>query len=123
MADKAFITPKVFKWARETARMSEETASAKISISVEKLRKWEENISQPTIRQVEILAKAYRRPFALFFLPDLPSDFQPLQDFRRKTAKPLSTASIFIIREILQKVSWKSSSCICPDLEQISKVN
>ncbi len=106
MADKTYITPKVFKWARETARMSEETASAKVSVSVEKLREWEENISQPTIRQAEILAKAYRRPFALFFLPDVPSDFQPLQDFRKKTARPLSTASIFIIREIQQKQSW-----------------
>ncbi len=30
MADKAFITPKVLKWARESARMTEETAAAKI---------------------------------------------------------------------------------------------
>src|SRR5690606_9391216 len=29
MADKAFITPNVLKWARESARMSEETAAAK----------------------------------------------------------------------------------------------
>ena len=106
MADKANITPKILKWARESARMSEEAAASKVSITVDKLKEWENGESQPTIRQAETLAKAYRRPFALFFLPDIPRDFQPLQDFRKKDAKPLSTGSIFIIREIQQKQAW-----------------
>lgn len=106
MADKAYITPNVLKWARESARISEKTAADKVSVAVEKLKEWEEGINQPTIRQAETLAKAYRRPFALFFLPEVPRDFQPLQDFRRKTAKPLGTASIFIMREIQQKQAW-----------------
>jgi Zn-dependent peptidase ImmA (M78 family)/transcriptional regulator with XRE-family HTH domain len=108
MAEKAYITPNVLKWARESARMSEEVAASKVSVSVEKLREWEAGTQQPTIHQAETLAKAYRRPFALFFLPEIPRDFQPLQDFRRKTAKPLGTASIFIIREIQQKQAWIS---------------
>ena len=32
MADKANITPKILKWARESARMSEEIAANKVSI-------------------------------------------------------------------------------------------
>lgn len=108
MSDRAFITPKVFKWARESARMSLDEASAKISVSSDKLNDWEEGTAQPTIKQAEALAKAYRRPFAIFFLPDIPRDFQPLQDFRRKTAKKLGTASTFIIREIQQKQAWIS---------------
>ncbi|MFA5848843.1 MAG: XRE family transcriptional regulator [Bacteroidales bacterium] len=106
MADKAYITPNVLKWARESARMSEEIASAKVSVSVDKLKEWEEGISQPSIRQADILAKAYRRPFALLFLPEVPKDFQPLQDFRQKGSKELGTASVFIIREIQQKQAW-----------------
>jgi len=106
MADKAYITPNVLKWARESARMSEEIASAKVSVSVTKLKEWEEGISQPTIRQAEILAKAYKRPFALLFLPEVPRDFQPLQDFRQKGSKELGTASVSIIREIQQKQAW-----------------
>lgn len=106
MAAKANITPKILKWARESARMSEDAASSKVSVTVNKLKEWENGESQPTIRQAETLAKAYRRPFALFFLPDIPRDFQPLQDFRKKDAKPLSTGSIFIIREIQQKQAW-----------------
>ena len=108
MADKAFITPNVLKWARESARMTEETAAAKVSITVEKLEEWEAGISQPTIKQAQTLAKSYNRPFALFFLPEVPRDFQPLQDFRKSGSKPLTTSSIFIIREIQQKQAWIS---------------
>jgi Zn-dependent peptidase ImmA (M78 family)/transcriptional regulator with XRE-family HTH domain len=106
MAEKAYITPKVLKWARESARMTIESAASKVSISVEKLQEWESGITQPTINQAETLAKTYRRPFALFFLPEIPRDFQPLQDYRRKSAKPIGTASVFIIREIQQKQAW-----------------
>lgn len=108
MADKANITPNVLKWARESARMTEETASSKVSVSIDKIKEWEKGISQPTIRQAQTLAKTYKRPFALFFLPEIPRDFQPLQDFRKKDSKVLSTASVFIIREIQQKQSWIS---------------
>jgi len=108
MPNKAHITPKVFKWARESARMTEADAAAKVSVSSERLIDWEDGRSKPTIRQAQILAKAYRRPFALFFLPDIPQDFQPLQDYRMKDSKELGTASIFIIREIQQKQAWIS---------------
>ena len=108
MADKAYITPEVLKWARESARMSIETAAAKVSVDPMRLKEWEEGLSLPTIHQGETLAKAYRRPFALFFLPEVPRDFQPLQDFRKADSKALSTASIFMIREIQQKQSWLS---------------
>jgi Zn-dependent peptidase ImmA (M78 family)/DNA-binding XRE family transcriptional regulator len=108
MANKAYITPNVLKWARESARMTEDTAAAKVSVTVEKLKQWEEGISQPTIRQAQTLAKAYKRPFALFFLPEIPRDFQPLQDFRKPGSKELTTSSIFIIREIQQKQAWIS---------------
>jgi Zn-dependent peptidase ImmA (M78 family) len=64
--------------------------------------------NQPTIRQAQTLAKAYKRPFALFFLPEVPRDFQPLQDFRKSGSKTLTTSSIFIIREIQQKQAWIS---------------
>lgn len=106
MAERAYITSKVFKWARESAKMTEETAASKIAVSVEKLKEWELGDSYPTISQAKILAKAYKRPFAVFFLLDIPNDFQPLQDFRKAGSKELSTSSVFIIREIQQKQAW-----------------
>lgn len=110
MADKAYITPNVLKWARESARMTEETAAVKVSVKVGRLKEWEEGTSLPTIRQAQTLAKAYKRPFAIFFLPEVPRDFQPLQDFRKSGSKSLTTSSIFIIREIQQKQAWISDA-------------
>lgn len=108
MAEKAFITPHVLKWARESAKIPLEEAASKVSKTAQQLAAWEDGSEFPTIKQAEKLAKAYRRPFALFFLPDIPNDFQPLQDFRKSDSKELSTASVFIIREIQQKQNWLS---------------
>ncbi len=106
MADKAYITPNVLKWARESARITEEVAASKVHVTIDKLNEWEIGKTLPTIKQAKTLAKVYKRPFALFFLPEVPRDFQPLQDFRKAESKTLSTASIFIIREIQQKQAW-----------------
>lgn len=108
MAERAFITPEVLKWARISAKMSEEIAAAKVRVTVDRLIEWEEGVNQPTMVQARNLAKAYKRPFALFFLPEIPRDFQPLQDFRKTGSKELTTSSVFIIREIQQRQNWIS---------------
>jgi len=108
MAERAEITPEVLKWARETAKMSEMDAAAKVSVKAEKIIEWENGESQPTVNQAIKLAKSYQRPFAILFLPEPPTDFQPLQDFRKSGSKELSTAVTFIIREIQKKQSWIS---------------
>jgi len=108
MAERAFITPAVLKWARTTAKMTLEEASLKVSVKAERIEQWEEGLSYPTIKQAQKLAKSYRRPFAVFFLPDIPSDFQPLTDFRKSGSIALSTSSVFIIREIQKKQAWIS---------------
>ncbi|WP_298529221.1 XRE family transcriptional regulator [uncultured Christiangramia sp.] len=108
MADKAFITSEILKWARESANISLEDGAKKAEVSPERLETWENGSDYPTIRQAKLLAKGYRRPFSLFFLPDIPKDFQPLQDYRRDDSKKLDTASIFIIRDIQEKQNWIS---------------
>lgn len=75
MADKAYITAKVFKCARESAKMTEEMAASKVAVSIVKFKTWENGDDYPTIRQAQALARAYRRPFALFFLPEVPIIF------------------------------------------------
>ena len=108
MAERAYITPKILTWARESARMPLDVTATKIGKSIEILEEWESGVSQPTIKQAEKLAKIYKRPFALFFLPEIPKDFHPLQDFRKSDSIKLTTGSIFIIREIQQKQAWLS---------------
>ncbi len=108
MAEKAYITPKILTWARESARMPLDVAASKIGKSIEIIEEWESGVSQPTIKQAEKIAKIYKRPFALFFLPEIPKDFYPLQDFRKSDSIKLTTGSVFIVREIQQKQAWLS---------------
>lgn len=65
MADRAYITPKVLKWARETAHMSSDVAASKVNVSAEKLQEWEEGVSLPTIHQAENLARKFGKTIAL----------------------------------------------------------
>ena len=106
MADKAYINTQVLQWARKTARMTVEDAAAKSGVKLERYLSWESGEDQPTIRQAQKLSRDFRRPFALFFFPSVPKDFQPLQDFRRAGSSELGTGSAFIIREIQQKQAW-----------------
>lgn len=108
MADLAYITPDILKWARESAKMPIEVAAAKVPVSVDKLSSFESGALQPTISQAQKLAHIYKRPFALFFLPKIPRDFTPLQDYRKNGSLELGTGSTFIIREVQQKQNWIS---------------
>ena len=83
-----------------------EIACKKVGVPVDKLESWERGDTLPTMVQAETLANAYRRPFAVLFLPRIPRDFTLLHDFRAKTASPLGTGAIFIMREIQQKQAW-----------------
>ncbi len=106
MGDKAFVTPAVMRWARETAKMTVETAAEKIGTTPARVTAWESGADRPTVAQAKKAAHVYRRPFALLMLPKPPFDFTPLRDFRRKGAVPLGTAATFIIRELRQKQVW-----------------
>ena len=122
MAERANITPEVLKWARETAKMTEEVAAQKINVKTEKIIEWEKGESQPTINQAMKLANKYQRPFALFFLPEAPIDFQPLKDFRKKDSFELTTGTVFIIREIQKKQTWISETIRESEGEKLSFV-
>ena len=62
MADKAFITPYGLKLARKSAKMSNETAAAKVSVMVDKLQEWKSGTIQPTIKHAGTFAKVFKRP-------------------------------------------------------------
>ena len=106
MSDKALITPEVLVWARKSAKMSIEKAAASVGCTADRLESWEGGNDQPTIKQAQKLAHVYQRPFAVLFLPDVPDDFQPLQDFRSSNNGEFSTALTFMMREVQEKQIW-----------------
>jgi len=79
----ALIKPIMLVWARETAGYDKDTAAKKIGISKEKLEEWESGKSRPTIAQLKKIANIYKRPLAVFYLPEPPKDFEVAKDFRR----------------------------------------
>lgn len=77
----ADVTPGVLFWARESAGCSREEIVAKIKqkkVTVETLRAWETGEKKPSYPQFEKPAGYYKRPLALFFLPEPPRE-EPLE--------------------------------------------
>jgi Zn-dependent peptidase ImmA (M78 family)/DNA-binding XRE family transcriptional regulator len=80
---EATPTPAVLMWAREKAGMSAELASQKAGVKTEQLKEWEAGSTRPSIPQLRKLATVYRRPLAVFYLPEAPKRFEVMQDFRQ----------------------------------------
>lgn len=80
---KALINPELLVWARKTARIDLARAAKTANISVATLERWEAGEDYPSVAKLRQLAKLYKRPLAVFYLPEKPLDFSPLKDFRR----------------------------------------
>ena len=80
---RAIARPELLIWARTSAGLDHQTAAPKAQVKPEKLAKWEAGEDQPTVKQLRRLAKVYKWPLAVFYLPEPPRRFRPLRDFRR----------------------------------------
>lgn len=67
------VTASVLQWARQESGYSLERASEKLAVKPERLAEWESGDRQPTMRQIETLARLYHRPLSLFFQPKPPA--------------------------------------------------
>ena len=79
----ALVRPELLGWARETLGLSVEDAAKKAGVTGERITAWEEGGERPTIAQLRKLAEVYKRPLAVFYLPEPPKAFRALSDFRR----------------------------------------
>jgi len=66
------VSPSVLIWAREESGYPAERAAERLGVKAERLAEWELGERQPTMKQVENLAKLYHRPLGLFFRPKPP---------------------------------------------------
>jgi Zn-dependent peptidase ImmA (M78 family)/DNA-binding XRE family transcriptional regulator len=107
MPERAYITPSVIKWARERAKLDLATAADKIGTKKERLELWEKGEAHPTLNQAMKMSKVYRRSLSVFYLPEPPTDFQTLRDFRRiKERRDYSTGLMFMMREVQGRQQW-----------------
>lgn len=80
---EALVEPSLLTWARRSAGFTTEDAAKKAQITTERLESWERGESRPTVNQLRNLARIYKRPLSVFYLPEPPKDFEALRDYRR----------------------------------------
>src|SRR5229473_716165 len=82
---KALISPALITWARDTAGFSRAEAAVRLKITEEQLASWEspDDETAPSIPQLRKLATLFKRPLAVFYLPEPPTKFEVMRDLRR----------------------------------------
>jgi Zn-dependent peptidase ImmA (M78 family)/transcriptional regulator with XRE-family HTH domain len=82
------VTPSVLVWARQTIGVPLEDAARRAGVTVDRVQAWEAGEAEPTVAKLRELAKLYQRPLSVFFLPEPPTDFDALRDFRKLPDNP-----------------------------------
>lgn len=77
------VEPSVLRWARESIDLTDVAASRKMDLPDGRVAEWESGAVAPSIAQLRKASEVYKRPLAVFFLPEPPLDFDTLRDFRR----------------------------------------
>lgn len=105
----ALVTPNVMLWARKQSGLSIVEAAAKAKRKPDEIEAWEMGMGRPTITQARKLSEIYRRPLAVFYLPEPPTDFETLRDFRRlpeEETRSFSNELFEIIRKSIEHQAW-----------------
>ncbi len=77
------VQPNVLRWARQTIGLSADDVARKLKRPVSDIEAWESGADSPTYSQLEKLAyDVYKRPLALFFMPEVPAEDMPQHEFR-----------------------------------------
>jgi Zn-dependent peptidase ImmA (M78 family) len=105
---RALVKPELIRWARETAGRTVDETAKRVNVDVERYQAWESNTDEdaPTINQLRTLAEFFRRPLAVFYLPEVPPAPKVPRDFRRlpgTAATRFSPQLIYQMREAAQR--------------------
>jgi Zn-dependent peptidase ImmA (M78 family)/transcriptional regulator with XRE-family HTH domain len=104
--------PAMLRWARRKEGLSIDDVATLENISPKKLEGWEEGKGSPTYPMLRRLAKRFHRPTSVFYLPEPPSDFGVVRDFRTlpsSVARSFSLQLRSAIRLAQERQSWASS--------------
>jgi len=102
------LQPKVLRWARERAGLTEEVLARKVGTSTERVADWERT-GQLKFAQAQKLAKATYTPFGYLYLPSPPEDRLPIPDFRTLGGAGVKRPSpnlIDVLDDSLQRQDW-----------------
>lgn len=83
MAGGISATPSILKWARLSSGKSLAEVSRILGKEEEEILRWEAGAASPTYSSLEKMAyQIYKRPLAIFFFPDPPTEPTPSKEFR-----------------------------------------
>lgn len=83
MKEKLPINAKVLIWARSSIGLTQEEVADRLGKPVDEIKDWELGTTSPSYPQLERLAhEIYKRPVAVFFFPQVPSEDTPKTEFR-----------------------------------------
>lgn len=122
---EAVVTPAVLSWARETAGLSVEEAAKKLKRSTADVVAWESGQSRPSVAQARKASEAYRRPLAVFYLPDPPEDFDTLRDYRSlplDEVRAYGPKLMLLMRTALEHQQWTKDFLLDEGAENLSFV-
>lgn len=125
---KVEVDPVIFRWLRESSGWSVDETAKRLRTNDNVVRAIEKGEKKPTLRQLEELSKAYRRPLATFFLaeplpePPLPKDYRMLPDrkgiFDKKTGYAIRKARN--LQEIGGELSGNINYPTSPEISRVS---
>ena len=82
-SDTLPINPQLLAWARQESGFELFRVAKRLNVKPEKVEAWEAGVRQPTMRQIQLLARFFHRPFSIFFLPKPPEVPQLATEYRR----------------------------------------
>jgi Zn-dependent peptidase ImmA (M78 family) len=98
------ITPKVLKWARLSAGFSVEDVAKRVGVKAAYVVGWEDGTIGVTAGRLDLLADIYKRPTAIFYLPDPPDEpTTEVPDFRAKKGAQKTPELRFQIRRARER--------------------
>lgn len=96
----------VMRWLRESAGWTSAEAGKRLGLREETYLNLESGGKTPTLRQIELLAKAFRRPVAAFLLPAPPEEPQLPQDFRLIPPSGKKKEFSRKLRRVFRRARW-----------------
>jgi transcriptional regulator with XRE-family HTH domain len=77
------VNPSLLAWARTESGYALDRVAKRLNVKEERVAAWEAGERQPTLKQVENLARFLHRPLSIFFMPR-PPQLPPLAtEYRR----------------------------------------
>lgn len=82
------VNPEVLKWARESSGWTAEDIAQKLKLPAAAIKQWESGTAPPKLRHLQSLSQYYKRPLAVFLLPEPPQEPPLPTDFRVLPGRP-----------------------------------